>query len=166
MNLPVAVSLSGTEYVPIVQDDVTRRVQTGLIANFPTEGAQDANTVLAGPTSGSAAAPSFRALTYADLPISAPVTKTADFTVDEDESWLINNKSGSACTVTLPTASDFSGRAIMITNYQAQNVISASSDVVPLTGGAAGTAILSGASGRWATLVSDGTNWVIMQRVV
>ena len=35
----------------------------------------------------------------------APVTKTADFTVAASETWLINNKSGSTCTVTLPSAS-------------------------------------------------------------
>ena len=30
-------------------------------------------------------------------------------------------------------------------------------------GGAAGTAILPATVGKWATLVSDGTNWIIMQ---
>jgi hypothetical protein len=41
--------------------------------------------------------------------------------------------------------------------------VSASSNVVPQGGGAAGTAILENVSGNWATLVSNGTNWVIMQ---
>lgn len=93
----------------------------------------------------------------------APVTKTADFTVAATENWLINNKSGSSCTVTLPTASSFTGREITIKTIQAQTVVSASSNVVPLAGGAAGTAILAATAGKWATLVSDGTNWVIMQ---
>ena len=96
----------------------------------------------------------------------APVTKTADFTVADTENWLINNKSGSACTVTLPAAADYSGREIMIKTIQAQQVNSASSNVVPLAGGSAGTAILTANAGRWATLVSDGTNWVIMAGVV
>jgi hypothetical protein len=48
-------------------------------------------------------------------------------------------------------------------NYQAQLLVSASSNVVPLGGGAAGTAILTDVAGNWATLVSDGTNWVMMQ---
>ena len=51
----------------------------------------------------------------------------------------------------------------MIKTIQAQTVVSASSNVVPLVGGAAGTAILAATAGKWATLVSDGTNWVIMQ---
>ena len=92
-----------------------------------------------------------------------PVTKTADFTVGVGEVWIINNKSGSTCTVTLPTASSYAGRALTFQNYQAQFLVSASSNVVPLAGGAAGTAILENVAGNWATLVSDGTNWVTMQ---
>lgn len=96
----------------------------------------------------------------------APVTKTADFTLAATENWVINNKSGSACVVTLPAASSWTGREVMVVNYQAQQLNSASSNVVPLGGGAAGTAILTAATGRWATLVSNGTNWVIMQGVI
>jgi hypothetical protein len=92
-----------------------------------------------------------------------PVTKTADFTVGAGETWIINNKSGSTCTVTLPTASSYSGRVLVFQNYQAQFLVSASSNVVPLGGGAAGTAILENVVGNWATLVSNGTNWVTMQ---
>jgi hypothetical protein len=92
-----------------------------------------------------------------------PVTKTADFTVGLGEVWIINNKSGSTCTVTLPTASSYSGRVLTFQNYQAQFLVSASSNVVPLGGGAAGTAILENVAGNWATLVSNGTNWVMMQ---
>ena len=92
-----------------------------------------------------------------------PVTKTTDFTVGANEVWIINNKSGSTCTVTLPTASSYAGRALTFQNYQAQFLVSASSNVVPLGGGAAGTAILENVAGNWATLVSNGTNWIMMQ---
>jgi hypothetical protein len=94
---------------------------------------------------------------------SAPVTETADFTVAAAAVWVINNKSGSTCTVTLPSASAYPGRYITFQNYQNQFLVSASSNVVPRAGGAAGTAILDDVAGNWATLVSDGTNWVIMQ---
>ena len=97
---------------------------------------------------------------------SAPVTKTGDFTVAETEIYLINNKSGSACTVTLPAAASYPGRELTLKTVQAQTTISATSNVVPLAGGAAGTAILSANAGRWAKLVSDGTSWVIMAGVV
>jgi hypothetical protein len=90
------------------------------------------------------------------------VTKVADFTLADSEGWVINNKSGSTCTVTLPAASAWGGRAVTFKNLQLQTLVSASSNVVPLIGGAAGTAILPGLVGAWATLVSDGTNWVVM----
>jgi len=91
-----------------------------------------------------------------------PVTKTADFTLATDENIIINNKSGSSCTVTLPTAASSTGREVTIKTIQAQTVVSASSNVVPLAGGSAGTAILAGTAGKWATLVSDGSNWIIV----
>lgn len=95
--------------------------------------------------------------------VSAPVTKTANFTVAVGEAWLINNKSGSTCTVTLPTASAWIGRQLIFKNMQPQTLVSASSNVVPLDSTSAGTAILLDVVGNWATMVSDGTNWVIMQ---
>ena len=94
---------------------------------------------------------------------TAPVTVTADFTVGTS-SWYINNKSGSTCVVTLPTPSSYVGRQITIKNMQAQLVNSASSNVVPIDSTIAGTSILLNVIGNWATMVSDGTNWVIMQR--
>lgn len=93
----------------------------------------------------------------------APVTKTANFTVAAGETWLINNKSGSSCTVTLPSASTNTGRVLHFQNYQAQTLVSASSNVVPLAGGSATTAILEAVAGANATLVSNGTNWVMTQ---
>lgn len=93
---------------------------------------------------------------------TAPVTKTADFTVADTETVLINNKSGSACVATLPSAALNAGRMLLMKTTQAQALNSASSNVVPKAGGAAGTAIATGTAGNWALLVSDGTNWVIM----
>ena len=94
----------------------------------------------------------------------APVVKTADFTVADTENNLINNKSGSSCTVTLPAAATYPGREIYFQNHQAQTLVSASSNVIPLGGGAAGTAILAATAGKWAKLVSDGSSaWYIME---
>jgi hypothetical protein len=98
-------------------------------------------------------------------PVSAPVTKTADFTIAATEVWLINNKSGSTCTVTLPTPSTNTGRVLYFQNYQVQALVSASSNVVPLAGGAAATSILLASSGDSATLVSDGSNWLMTQYI-
>jgi hypothetical protein len=93
----------------------------------------------------------------------APVVKTANFTVAAGETWLINNKSGSGCVVTLPTPSTNTGRVLHFQNYQAQTLVSASSNVVPLAGGSAATAILEAVAGANATLVSDGISWIITQ---
>ena len=91
------------------------------------------------------------------------VTKSSDFTVGAAENWIINNKAGSTCTVTLPDPTITLSRKIVINNYQAQTVVSASANVVPLAGGAAGTAILAATAGKWAALLSNGTNWAIIQ---
>jgi hypothetical protein len=92
----------------------------------------------------------------------APVTKTGDFTLAATENWIICNGTGTI-TVTLPAASSWTGREFTIKTIAAFTVISNASNVVPLAGGAAGTAILAATAGTWATLVSDGTNWIIMQ---
>lgn len=93
---------------------------------------------------------------------TAPVTKTDDFTLADTETVIITNKTGSACVATLPSAALWSGRLLLMKTTQAQALNSASSNVVPKAGGAAGTAIATGTAGNWALLVSDGTNWVIM----
>ena len=92
-----------------------------------------------------------------------PVTYTANFTVGATDVWIIVNKSGSTCTATLPSASASSGRVLYFISYQAQLLVSASANVVPQDGGSATTAILAANAGDWATIVSDGTNWVITQ---
>jgi hypothetical protein len=94
---------------------------------------------------------------------SAPVTATADYTVTATDVFVINNKTGSTQTITLPAPSTNTGRVLTIQNYQAQTVVSASSNVVPQGGGSAGTAILAASTGDSAILVSNGTNWVMMQ---
>jgi hypothetical protein len=93
---------------------------------------------------------------------TAPVVKTADFTVGDAETFLVNNKSGAACSVTLPAAASWTGRILVIKTIQAQAVNSASSNVIPVNSNTAGTAIVTGTAGNWAMLVSNGTNWVIM----
>jgi len=91
----------------------------------------------------------------------APVTKVTDFTLAATENWIIVNK-GSSCIVTFPAASSWTGREVMIKTVAVGTVVSASSNVVPKNTTTAGTAIIASGAGNWATLVSDGTNWVIM----
>jgi hypothetical protein len=93
---------------------------------------------------------------------SAPVTVTASYTVTDTDSYIISNR-GASNTITLPAAASHLGREITIKTIQAFTVISASANVCPRTDAAAGTAILAATDGAWAKLVSDGTNWIIMQ---
>ena len=97
------------------------------------------------------------------LGLIAPGTiTTATYTMASTDTFLIFNASGTT-TVTLsaPSAAN-AGRSVTLKTIAAQAVVSASSNVVPLIGGAAGTAILAATAGKWAQLVSDGTNWNIM----
>jgi hypothetical protein len=106
--------------------------------------------------------PNIGAATAGSISRGAPVVQTGNFTVGTADNWLLCNGAASI-TVTLPAPASFTGREIMIKTIAAQTVVSASANVAPLIGGAASTAILSAAAGKWATLVSNGTNWVIMQ---
>jgi hypothetical protein len=100
---------------------------------------------------------------WMDRRFYAPVTATsATYTVTAENGHIICDRAGTI-TLTLPTASEWTGREITVKTIQAQTVVSASSDVVPINGDAAGTAILPATDGAWALLRSDGTNWVIMQ---
>ena len=77
---------------------------------------------------------------------------------------LVITGTGSTTSIDLTTAT--SGRQYMIKNLSNATVISTASNVIPLAGGSAGTAILGAGNvtPQWCTLVADGTNWHIMQR--
>jgi hypothetical protein len=94
---------------------------------------------------------------------NTPTTVTGNYTVADGVTWLIVNNSAST-TITLPDATLWDGRELTIKTIQAQTVVSASSNVHPIDSATAGTAILPATDGAWALLVSNGTNWVIMQR--
>ena len=91
----------------------------------------------------------------------APVTKTTSFTLGANENEVICNGSASI-TATLPAASSWVGRKVRVKTIAAYTVISDASNVVPLAGGSAGTAILAATAGKYAELVSNGTNWIVM----
>lgn len=109
------------------------------------------------------AAGSFTVLSATQLKLNAPVTKTASFTLGATENFIIANGSAANVTVTFPTASANTGRVVVIKNLSGTyTVISASSNVKPVNSGTAGTAILAATAGKWAALVCDGTDWVVM----
>ena len=91
-----------------------------------------------------------------------PLYKAADFTVGEFEKCFINGKAGSTQVVTLPNPANYPGRTLTFINWMTFTVVSASANVLPPTGGV-GTAILPATAGKWADLISDGTNWIVMR---
>lgn len=108
-------------------------------------------------------------LVYPATPAPVTVTGTAyDARPFPEQSSFIVNPSGAFIIDFRPasetTYSGGGGRWLFIKTIAAQTVSSGSSDVVPITGGAAGTAILPATAGAWAMLQSDGTNWVIMAK--
>lgn len=90
-----------------------------------------------------------------------PAIKTAGFTWADTDDFIICNGSASI-TAELPDPVKWAGRALGIKTIAAYTVISASSNVKPLSADTAGTAILAATAGKFATLVSDGANWVVM----
>lgn len=97
------------------------------------------------------------------LSTAGPVTKTGTTsTVGATDSSIIYNASGSH-TTTLPAATGTNaGRWLHVKSIAAQTIISASSNVVPRNSATAGTALLASGAGNWASLQSNGTNWVVM----
>lgn len=148
----ISETASGTQYLVVSQTDIgTAPNQIPLNQYLGAMAYQDKDNVAIG-----------GGVVTAQLRRRAPVTKTASFTVADTEHWLICNGTASI-TVTLPDAALNVGREIMLKTIAAFSVISNASNVVQLAGGAAGTAILAATAGKYATLVSDGANWIIMQ---
>ena len=135
----------------------------GTVATPTTTPAITLSTSITGILKGNGTAISAAVANTDYVPLSTVITKTADYTITGTDTWIINNKTGSALTLTFPAASSWTGRYITVKNMQAQAVNSASSNIVPIDSTTAGTAILLGVVGNWATMVSDGTNWIIMQ---
>lgn len=89
-------------------------------------------------------------------------TAAATLTINDTDNVVIF---GAACTVTLPAANTrHIGRELTFQAQTAAAVISASSNVIPATGGAAGTAIVPASAGASRTIKCiDGTNWRVIR---
>ncbi len=115
--------------VTMAGSDGTTMVEAARIAATigatPGTGSMNGNLVFY--TSTAAATPSekmrvdynSRIVLNGSLSRGAPLQKTADFTLGVSENWIVNMKTGSGLVITLPSATTYSGREIMITNWQA-----------------------------------------------
>jgi len=133
---------------------------TTKAVNIGTGGASGSTTNI---TLGSATAGSLGTTKLnTGLSIATPpaiITGTTYSATINDTALIFNTTASS--TLTLPAAATYPGKTVMLKQIAAFTVVSASANVVPLGSTTAGTAILSGA-GKFAYLVSDGTNWVTM----
>jgi hypothetical protein len=131
-NLTPAIALGASDQIEIVQNGASKSATLGLFSVF---------------------SPS----------LSVPLTITAgSYTVGTLDTSIICNNSSGTITLTLPAPATFPARIIRLKTMQAQTVVSAGSNVVPLIGGSASTAILAATAGKWAEIQSDGSNWIIM----
>jgi uncharacterized protein YaiE (UPF0345 family) len=163
----VASFSDGTAALPSIAN--TGDLNTGIFfpaadtIAFSTGGAEEMRITSTGNVGIGNNAPTSTLDLVGNYSFGAPVTKTANFTVGDAENFIICNGTATI-TVTLPDAATYPGRIINIKNNAAFTVISASSNVKPRTGTVttAGTSILLGTVGLWATLVSDGSFWIVM----
>jgi hypothetical protein len=128
---------------------------------------QSANTVLAGPSSGSAAAPAFRLLAPADMPATTVNYQTGSYTIaagDLDHVVVLAASGPTAnatFTIPAPTTAGFgAGTVYMVENLNATYTL----DLVASGGTLQGLATNPLGANGWALLVSDGTNWLVMER--
>jgi len=155
-NIPAA-SFAGANVFNDAGADVDQRIEGDTDANLVFV---DASTDRVGIGT---ATPTAKLQVNGSFAINAPVTVTTDYTVAADVTFIISNRAASN-TLTLPTPASNTGRVLFITIIGGNNaVISASSNVVPRSGGIAGTAIIpaTNGDGAWTLLVCDGTNWII-----
>ena len=95
------------------------------------------------------------------IPTSPTTVTSATYAVIDTDDAIIFNATAT-CTLTLPAAGGYAGRIINVKTIAAYAVNSASSNVKPISTNTAGTVILTNSVGKWASLQSDGTNWITM----
>jgi hypothetical protein len=96
---------------------------------------------------------------------TTPACTSNAYTVAATDSSLTFDDTSATCTVTMPLATSYPGRVLLVSNEAAETVVSTSTaneEVIPQGSTTAGTAILPATVGAWAVLQSNGANWVEM----
>ncbi len=158
----VGLGSDGTNFQTAAQIQL-KMAASGAISSSSMPGTIVISTTAAGATTVSTALTidSQQISTFSGGVARGITTQTGStYTVQNTDTHIIANASGTL-TLTLPSASTWTGRELTVRTIAAFTVVSASSNVVPVAGGSAGTAILAATAGKWAVLVSDGSNWQI-----
>lgn len=162
----VTAASSGTAPVTSVSASAPLQSSGGTTPtiSFPNE---TANTVLAGPTTGGAAQPTFRAIVQADLPGATVVTKTANYTLVAGDrgTRLLANTNGGAFTLTLLSAATAgSGYSFYLIDkvgtFQTNN-LSLTPNGTDKISGINTTKIFQTNWGGWY-IFTDGTDWYVV----
>jgi len=132
--------------------------------NIGTGGASGSITNISLGSTTSGATGTTKLTTGISVATPPSVITATTYTMGVNDTVLIFNTTA-ACTLTMLSAATYPGKVVWVKQIAAFAVTSSSSTgnlgVQPLTSTTAGSAILSGA-GKFAQLVSNGTNWVIM----
>ena len=95
------------------------------------------------------------------LAINGPgITLSSSFGVYSH--WYVNINQNATVSITLPSASGNPNKTLVIKNSGTGAVNSNATNVEPLNSTTLGTSILTSGGGKYATLVSNGTNWIKM----
>lgn len=133
-------------------------VLLGLSTQQITLDNQNANVVLAGPASGAAADPTFRALVWADIPVKPYRGITALRTLDATDYTV--NCTANSFTVTLPTAVGCAGRVYVIKNSGTGVITIDTTSSQTIDGSLTQTLSIQY---ECITVQSDGANWIVIQ---
>jgi hypothetical protein len=90
-----------------------------------------------------------------------------EYTVPNNINWFICD-SVANITITLPPGTSFIGREIMIKSVNTGSVLSNTNNIIPLdksvvNASSTSDILVSNSKGKWVTLVSNGTFWIVMQ---
>ena len=102
-------------------------------------------------------------LTSDVLNVNSKITNidTSQYSITSTDVY-VDNKNSSSTTIILPLAGLNVFRELKFKNSSTGALI-ANGDIIPLSGSGTTTTILPATNAKWCTLVSDGTNWIIMQ---
>jgi hypothetical protein len=151
---------SGTNTVYVVNGSVQSNPVNYTIDNASGYWLLNSNGSISNTNTNQSSLVSIGALTRG-APTTINITMSP-YTISKSNNWIICNSTTDPITITLPSGPDNIGRELMFKNIGSNQVISLSNNIIPLTSIIATSTILS-AGPTWATLVYDGTTWIIMQ---
>lgn len=161
-NLVISVPTGfNAEVVCILTSGTTAASWSASFCDFDTVTGTGSVVLSASPTfTGTVTTPISSITSYQKFGTPNVIT-SANYTVLDTDTFLSFNRNAGV-TVTLPTASSYTGRMLYLKLINTGGATSATANVVPLAGTAAATTLFSASTvGKFTIIVSNGTNWEI-----